>query len=85
MAKHSHDFVENYDGLGAFGMDRKTDEETVMFYLQKFSDDAFIKTLIKRLDESELSEIYDMINRLMKNHLSEDEYHNLFLKEEHRH
>ena len=85
MAKHSHDFVETYDGLGAFGMDRKTDEETIMFYLQKFSDDTFIKTLAGRLSDSELSEIYDMVNRLMKNHLSEDEYHNLFLKEEHRH
>ncbi len=85
MAKHSHDFVENYDGLGAFGWDRKTDEETVMFYLQKFSDDDFMKVMMKRLTDEELSGIYEKINELMKNHLTEDEYHSLFLKEEHHH
>lgn len=85
MAKHSHDFVENYDGLGAFGWDRKTDEETVMFYLQKFSDDDFMKVLMKRLTDEELAGIYERINELMKSHLTEDEYHSLFLKEEHHH
>ena len=85
MAKHSHEFVENYDGLGAFGWDRKTDEETVMFYLQKFSDDEFLKVLIKRLSDDELAGIYERINELMKKHLTEEEYHNLFLKEEHHH
>ncbi len=34
MAKDTHNFVQQYKGLGAFGLDRETDEETVMFYLQ---------------------------------------------------
>jgi len=29
MSKHSHTFVENYQGAGAFGWDRETDEETL--------------------------------------------------------
>ena len=81
MKRHSHDFVETYDGLVGFGADRETDENTVVYYLQKFSDDLMMKTLIKRLSEDELSEIFNLMTRLLKSHLSETEYHNLFLKE----
>ena len=79
--KDSHQFVHDYKGLGAFGMDRKTDEETVMFYLQKFSEDNFMKMLIPRLSDKELEEIYLSINTKLKTHISEDEYHRLFLKD----
>ena len=82
MKHHSHDFVETYDGMVGFGADRQTDENTVVFYLQKFSDDLLMKTLIKRLSDEELSEIFNMLTRLLKTHLSDTEYHDLFLKEE---
>lgn len=83
MPKHTHDFVENYEGFVGFGFDRPTDESTVVYYLQKFSDDAFIQTLVKRLSDGELEEVFNVVNRLMKKHLSEPEYHALFLKDEH--
>lgn len=82
MKRHSHDFVETYDGLVGFGADRGTDENTVAYYLQKFSDDLLMKTLLKRLSDNELSEIFNLITRLLKAHLSDTEYHDLFLKEE---
>jgi len=82
MKRHSHDFVETYDGLVGFGADRQTDENTVIFYLQKFSDDLLMKKLIQRLSEKELSEIFNLLTRLLKNHLNKTEYHSLFLKEE---
>lgn len=85
MGKHSHTFIDNYDGIGAFGWDRKTDEETVMFYLQKFSDDEFLNVLRKRLKDEELEEIYSFINRFLQKHLSESEYHRIFLKDDHHH
>ena len=81
MKKDSHNFVQEYKGLGAFGMDRKTDEETIMFYLQKFSEDNFMKTIIPRLSDNEIEEIYQFINTKLKKHISEDEYHGLFLKD----
>lgn len=81
MAKDTHSFIHNYKGLGAFGMDRETDEETLMFYLQKFSEDSFMKAFIPRLEDPELEEIYLLINTLLKRHMSEDEYHALFLKD----
>jgi hypothetical protein len=81
MAKHNHNFVDEYDGLVGFGFNRETDEKTITYYLQKFSDDAVMQTLIKRLHDKDLAEIFDLITRLLKTHLSEDEYHTLFLKD----
>ncbi len=52
-----------------------------MFYLQKFSEDAFMKTLLPRLSHQELEEIYDWVNTYLKKHISENEYHSLFLKD----
>jgi uncharacterized membrane protein len=79
--KHAHTFVENYAGAGAFGLDRTSDEETVIVYLQKFSDDTLIKHLVKKMSDSELEEIYLLISRLMKTHLTKPEYEQMFLKE----
>jgi hypothetical protein len=83
MTKHSHQFVETFDGLLGFGLDRKTDEGTVVCYLQKFSDDALMQLLIERLSDADLSEIFDLITRLLKTHLTESEYHRHFLKDDH--
>lgn len=78
---HSHTFVNTYDGLVGFGADRPTDEATVRFYLQKFSDDTFMEALLPRLADTELEEIFDLINRLLVRHLDEGEYHRIFLKD----
>lgn len=83
MAAHSHKFVETYQGLVGFGMDRENDQNTVMYYLQKFSDDTLLQTLVKRLGDDELNEIFSLVTRLLKRHLSESEYHRLFLKDDH--
>jgi hypothetical protein len=82
MARHTHQFVEDYTGLVGYGLDRETDESTLIYYLQKFSDDAVMSALIKRLDDRELAELFDGINRLMRRHFTEAEYHRLFLKDE---
>lgn len=81
MAKHSHDFVETYKDLVGFGLDRETNENTVIYYLQKFSDDKLMNHLIHKLTDDELDEIFFMITRLLKAHLSDSEYHTLFLKD----
>lgn len=83
MATHSHNFVETYRGMVGIGYDRETDENTMIFYLQKFSDDKLLQALIPRLSEDELLEIFNLINRVLKKHLKHSEYHALFLKEAH--
>jgi hypothetical protein len=81
MTLHSHRFVEDYDGPEAFGLNRETDENTLIVYLQKFSDDQMMETMRHRMSDQDLSDLFDLISRLMQRHLSEAEYHALFLKE----
>lgn len=83
MADHTHEFIETYDGLVGFGLDRETDENTIVYYLQKFSDDTLMTHLVKQMTDEELNEIFTLISRLMKAHLTEPEYHRLFLKDNH--
>jgi len=83
MKKHSHNHIETYDGLAGLGLDRETDENTIIYYLQKFSDDTLINKLVKRLTEDEIEEIFFLLTRLLKKHLTDSEYHKLFLKDDH--
>jgi hypothetical protein len=82
MPMHTHNFVETYQGLVGYGADRETDENTVIYYLQKFSDDRFMAMMTKRMTDDELLEIFELISRLLKNHLTGSEYHNLFLQQD---
>jgi len=81
MAKHTHHHVESYEGLVGLGLDRKTDENTIIYYLQKFSDDTLMNILATRLSDEELEEIFSLLTRILKKHLKDSEYHILFLKE----
>ncbi|MEE9497206.1 MAG: cytoplasmic protein [Desulfobacterales bacterium] len=74
--------METYEGLVGFGADRETDENTVVYYLQKFSDDLLMRTIIKRLSDEDLSEIFSLMTRLLNEHLVSTEYHEVFLKEQ---
>ena len=42
MPAHKHTFVEEYDGIVAFGLSREVDEKSLIYYLQKFSDDDLL-------------------------------------------
>lgn len=84
MARHSHCFVETFNGIVGYGLDRQTDEDTVQVYLQKFSDDHLMKTILKRMSDDDLTEIFEITSKMLKKYLTEPEYHLLFLKEEER-
>ncbi|MGD9331831.1 MAG: cytoplasmic protein [Desulfobacterales bacterium] len=81
MAKHSHRFVETFDGFVGFGLNRESDENTLVYYLQKIADDTLARTLVQRMTDSERQAFFDMLGHLLKKHLREDEYHRLFLKD----
>jgi hypothetical protein len=80
MTKHSHRFVETYDGFLGFGLDRQSDEGTVQVFLQKLSDDEVMKTVLKRMSDEELAEVFELASKVLRKHLNEAEYHRLFLK-----
>ncbi len=82
MIKHSHRFVEVFDGFLGYGLDRKTNENTLRFFLQKFSDDSLMETILPRMTDEDLDELFEMISLALKKYLSEPEYHELFLKDE---
>lgn len=81
MTKHSHFFVETFDGLVGFGLDRESNENTVHIYLQKFSDDRLMETILKRMTDEDLAQLFDIIGKMLKTYLTESEYHQLFLKD----
>ena len=81
MAKHHHRFVEEYDGLVGFGFDREGDEHTLTCYLQKFSDDDLMKIIRERMSQGDMEALFDLLTRLLKTYLTEEEYHRYFLKE----
>lgn len=81
MAKHSHRFVEEYDGLVGIGLDRQTDEATFTWYLQKFSDDRHMTVLRERISDEDLEEVFNLLGKVIKKYLTEEEYHEVFLKD----
>jgi hypothetical protein len=57
-----------------FGFDRATDEKSLRFFLQCFA-------LLPRLHDDDIHATVDFLTRIMHKHLSEKEYHSLFLAE----
>ena len=68
-----------------FGINRVTDEQSLVTFLQYFSADRLTSALVPRMTEQEILQVVDLLTGIMKNHLSGDEYHTLFLGEEHHH
>ena len=68
-----------------FGINRATDEQSLVTFLQHFSADRLTRELVPRMTEQEILQVVDLLTGIMKNHLSGDEYHTLFLGEEHHH
>jgi hypothetical protein len=64
MSKHSHKFVDEYDGLVGFGLSREVDEHTLTYYLQKFSDDQLMALIRSRMSEEDMEELFNLMGRL---------------------
>ncbi|MFO7714883.1 cytoplasmic protein [Desulfosarcina sp.] len=83
MADHSHRFIEDFEGFIGFGLNQESDMDTVIYYLQKFSDDQLMALLRNRLTHEERQTIFDLVSGILHKHLSEPEYHRYFLKDNH--
>ena len=82
MPGHSHRFVEEYDGLVGYGFSREVDEYTLTYYLQKFSDDRHMALIRSRMSDSDMEALFDLLGELLKKYLTEEEYHEYFLKDD---
>jgi hypothetical protein len=65
----------------AFGFDRASDERSFELFLQQFVDKKLMETLLPRLLDEDISATVDFLTGIMRKHLSEKEYHRLFLAE----
>lgn len=69
-----------------FGLNRQTDEQSMAAFLRLFSRPRLLETLIPRLSEEEIHRLVETLTGLMRTHLKEAEYHELFLGDsEHHH
>ena len=65
----------------AFGFDRAMDERSFGLFLQRFVDKKLMETLLPRLQEEDILATVDFLTGIMRKHLTEKEYHSLFLAE----
>lgn len=79
MERSSHNFFKEYKGPIAFGLSREVDEASFKVFLQKFSSDQILEVLCPRLAQEELDGIVEMLTQVMRKHLTDREYHTLFL------
>ena len=68
-----------------FGLDRATDERSLALFLKLFSRNQLLDTLVPRLGDAEIEQVVNMLTALMRNHLHEKEYHELFLDDHDHH
>ena len=65
-----------------FGFDRATDEKSLRLFLQRFTDSGVLDALLPRLQDDDIQATVDFLTGIMHKHLSEKEYHSLFLAED---
>jgi len=65
-----------------FGFDRAGDERSLAAVISRFARPELQAALLPRLAEDELTATLDFLTTLMRRHLSEKEYHQLFLADD---
>lgn len=62
-----------------FGLSEELDRASFFCYLKQVGNEKFARELSDRLSSKEIESFIENFTALMKKHLSEDEYHSLFL------
>ena len=62
-----------------FGLNRAEDERSLTDFLQLFSEHRLTSVLIPRMTDEEIDQTVETLTTILRNHLSEKEYHALFL------
>lgn len=65
-----------------FGLSEDLDRESFACFLRLAGDPHLAETLAKRLSTAEILAHVDAFTHLLRQYLSEDEYHRLFLKDD---
>ncbi len=68
-----------------FGLSPQLDQQSLSCFLQLAGRQEFADFLSQRLSEQEIQAFVDFFTGILKRNLSEEEYHRLFLQDEHHH
>lgn len=68
-----------------FGLNDELDRESLTTFLQLCGRPQFAEAFSSRLTSEETIQLVDHIMGLLKQHLNENEYHKLFLNDQHHH
>jgi len=68
-----------------FGLSEEIDRESLTTFLQLCGRPEFAEEFSSRLSSEEIIQLVDQVMGLLHNHLSESEYHKLFLNDPHHH
>ncbi len=70
-----------------FGLSEQLDKESLACFLQLAGNKKFADVFASRLSSKEIDDLVGSFMSLLRRHLSEDEYHSLFLQDEvpHKH
>lgn len=68
-----------------FGLSQELDQRSLSIFLQLCGRIEFAEEISKRLSTAETTELVDYIMKLLRNHLSENEYHRIFLGDTRHH
>jgi hypothetical protein len=64
-----------------FGLSEETDRSSLAVFLQLCGQKEFADLFAARLSSLEIEELTNQIMQLLRRHLSEDEYHAVFLQD----
>ncbi len=64
-----------------FGLNLELDRKSIACFLQSMANPNLAETLASRLSSDDIQEIVHSFTGILKQHLTEDEYHQLFLQE----
>ncbi len=62
-----------------FGLDRATDEKSIAAFSQRFARQDLLDVLVPKLDDHEIEGLLECMSSIMAKHLTEGQYHKLFL------
>ncbi|XOF33302.1 MAG: hypothetical protein ACL93V_15055 [Candidatus Electrothrix sp. YB6] len=83
MKTENTDSKDNSSSTGfeqiCFGLNRTTDEQSLLLFLRLFTREELLQALIPRLDEDEIMQLVRQLTGILHKHLEEKEYHELFL------
>ena len=67
-----------------FGLSEEQDRRSIVTFLRLLGRPEFAELLARRLNASEIEQLSDQVMLLIRTHISEDEYHRVFLGDSQR-